>query len=67
MDLESFNKYIIMPKLSVYKNCLDKDFLKKIINAIKNNETDISEMKKFQNEPVLKYFSHFKNGQIYCF
>jgi hypothetical protein len=62
MDLESFNKYIIMPKLSVYKNCLDKDFLKKIINAIKNNETDISEMKKFQNDSIDDIFG---DGQAF--
>jgi len=40
MDLESFNKYIVMPKVVVYKNVFDIEYLNNIYNLIINSETD---------------------------
>ena len=34
MDLEFFNKYIVMPKVVIYKDIFDLEYLKNIYNLI---------------------------------
>lgn len=54
MDLGSFNKYIVMPKVVVYKNIFNKKDLDNFLRIIKKSENNIDNFEKVSGDMILK-------------